>query len=85
MLNLLRICEIEQGKNFPLSKRWAYQVYHRRHFPGLFLKIGRAVFIDLNKFEAMAQAGKLRFKHPAIKQEENPSSRTAIREEGANG
>jgi len=60
MTNLLPVKNIRPGQNFPFSKSWAYKQVHLQKQPGLFVKIGGALFIDLNKFEELTEKGRLK-------------------------
>ena len=60
MSNLLRVSEIVKGQNFPFTRSWVYKVKHLKRHPGLLVKVGSALFVDLTKFQELAEAGRLR-------------------------
>ena len=59
MSNLLAVKKIRQGENFPLSKSWCYKQVHLQKRPGLFVKIGGGLFVDLDAFAKLTEAGRL--------------------------
>ncbi len=59
MSNLLRVSDIRKGENFPLSRAWVYKVKHMKRHPGLLVKVGSALFVDLGKFNELAEKGRL--------------------------
>ena len=58
--NLLRVSEIRKGVNFPLSKSWVYKTKHLKRHPGLLVKVGSALFVDLTKFDELAEKGRMK-------------------------
>jgi hypothetical protein len=60
MANLLRVSAIQKGMNFPLSKSWVYKVKHLKRHPGLLVKVGSALFVDLDAFNKLAEKGRLK-------------------------
>jgi hypothetical protein len=60
MSNLLRVSEIHKGANFPFSRSWVYKVKHLKRFPGLLIKVGSALFVDLTKFNELTEKGRLK-------------------------
>lgn len=59
MPNLLPVKKIKPGENFPFTKSWAYKQVNLQKHPGLFVKIGGALFIDLTKFQELTEKGRL--------------------------
>ena len=59
MSNLLAVKAIKPGENFPFTKSWAYKQVHLQRHPGLFVKIGGSLFIDLSKFQELTEKGRL--------------------------
>jgi hypothetical protein len=62
MTNLLRVSKINPKKgprNFPLERSTVYKWAHCRKYPEIFTRIGGALFVNLDKFYAMAESGKL--------------------------
>lgn len=57
--SLLRVNTIEPGVNFPFSRSWAYKHVHLKTFPGLFVKIGSSVLIDMARFRELQESGRL--------------------------
>lgn len=58
--HLLRVSAIRPGDNFPFSRSWVYKAIHKKRFAKLFVKIGAAVFVDLNEFQRLVEAGRIR-------------------------
>lgn len=58
-MTLLRVSEIQRGVNFPLSRAWAYKAMHLKQHPGLFVKVGTALFVDLEKFRELVESGRV--------------------------
>jgi|WetSurMetagenome_2_1015567.scaffolds.fasta_scaffold1346503_1 hypothetical protein len=58
-MDLLRISEIEPGRNFPFSRSWAYKALHLKRFPKLFIKIGGGAFVDLAEFWRLVEIGRI--------------------------
>jgi hypothetical protein len=46
--------------NFGFTKSWVYKVSHLQRHPGLLVKIGSTLFVDLDKFQELAEKGRLR-------------------------
>ena len=59
-MNLLPVKSIRPGVNFPFSKSWVYKSVHLKKYPGVFLKIGGALLIDLDQFARLTEKGRLR-------------------------
>lgn len=56
---LLRTSDIRKGENFPFSKSWVYKVAHLKRHPGLLVKVGSTLFVDLDAFDKLAEKGRL--------------------------
>ncbi len=54
--NLVRISE---GNGLPLKKSTLYKWKHLGKYPRLFVKLGGALFVDLNILEEVIEAGRL--------------------------
>ena len=59
MSNLLRVSEIVKGQNFPFTRSWVYKVAHMKRHPGLLVKVGSTLFVDLTKFQELTEKGRL--------------------------
>jgi len=59
MSNLLRVSDIRKGENFPFTRSWVYKVAHLKRHPGLLVKVGSALFVDLIKFRELTEKGRL--------------------------
>jgi hypothetical protein len=59
-MDLLRVSQIKKGENFPMSKSWVYKVAHLKRHPGLLVKVGAALFVDMSKFKELAEKGRIR-------------------------
>lgn len=57
---LLRVSDIQKGENFPFTRSWVYKVAHLKRYPGLLVKVGSALFLDLDAFDKLAKAVRLR-------------------------
>jgi hypothetical protein len=53
--NLVRLSKAE---DLPLTKSTLYKWRHLNKFPGLFVKLGGALFIDLNVLAEIIEAGR---------------------------
>jgi len=60
MSNLLRVSDIRKGENFPFTRSWVYKVAHLKRHPGLLVKVGSALFVDLTKFQELTERGRLK-------------------------
>lgn len=58
-MNLLRVSQVDGAHNFPLRASTLYKWAHVGKHQELFVRIGGALFINLDKFWAMAAAGQL--------------------------
>ncbi len=59
VVDLLRVSEVVKGKNFPMSRAWLYKCAHLRKHPKLLVKIGSSLFVDLDEFKNLAEAGRM--------------------------
>lgn len=57
MNNLLRLSKAD---SLPLCKSTLYKWKHLGKFPRLFVKLGGALFVDLNVLDEIIEAGRLR-------------------------
>jgi hypothetical protein len=55
--NLIRLAKAD---SLPLSKSTLYKWKHLGKFPQLFVKLGGALFVDLNVLDEIIEAGRLR-------------------------
>jgi hypothetical protein len=62
MKNLVRISK-SKAKELPLSASCLYKWRHMGKYPELFVKIGGAVFVDLDAFDRVIEAGRQRAVH----------------------
>lgn len=58
MENLVRLSKI--GDDFAVRRSTLYKWKHMRKYPGLFVKVGGAVFIDMRVFEKIVEKGRQR-------------------------
>jgi hypothetical protein len=54
--NLVRLCKAD---SLPLCKSTLYKWRHLKKFPQLFIKLGGALFVDLNALEEIIEASRL--------------------------
>lgn len=57
MANLLRLSKVKPGE-LPIEKSTAYKWHHLKKFPKLFVKLGGALFVDLNALQEIIEAGR---------------------------
>ena len=57
MGNLLRISKVNKTPGFPLRASTLYKWLHCRPHPELFVRLGGAVFVNLDKLNQMIEAG----------------------------
>lgn len=57
MDNLIRLSKAAPG-TLPLTKATLYKWKHLGKFPKMFVKIGGALFVDLNKLREIIEAGR---------------------------
>jgi len=58
MSNLLRLSKIDEIPGFPFRKSTLYKWVHVRKHPEIFVRIGGAVFLDLDAFNALVEKGR---------------------------
>jgi hypothetical protein len=58
MKNLVRLSKINKTPNFPIRSATAYKWHHVKRFPGLFIKLGGAIFIDVDKLDELLEQGR---------------------------
>ncbi len=66
MLNLVRISKVDSDPRIPFRSATFYKWVHLGKHPEIFVKLGKAVFIDLDRFEKMAEAGRVSRKSETI-------------------
>lgn len=54
------LVRLSKADSLPLCKSTLYKWKHLGKFPKLFVKLGGALFIDLNELEELIEAGRLR-------------------------
>jgi hypothetical protein len=57
MHNLKRVSKMKRGE-LPIEKSTAYKWNHLKKFPKLFVKLGGALFLDLNALQEIIEAGR---------------------------
>jgi hypothetical protein len=57
MQNLIRLSKVTPG-SLPLQRATLYKWKHTKKFPHLFVKLGGAVFVDLDKLKEIIEAGR---------------------------
>jgi hypothetical protein len=58
MANLLRLSRVDETPGFPLKKSTLYKWVHTRKHPEVFVRIGGAVFVDLDAFGRLVEKGR---------------------------
>lgn len=58
--NLLRISKISKEDNLPLEKSTLYKWNHLHKQPRLFVKIGGALFVDLDVLDEIIESGRIK-------------------------
>jgi hypothetical protein len=56
-MNLVRISKVDEIPGFPIKKSTLYKWHHLQKYPELFVQIGGAVFVNMDKFEEMIANG----------------------------
>ena len=61
MKNLLRLSNVGTPgfPQVPLKRSTLYKWIHVRRHPELFIKVGKAVFVDLDAMDRLVEAGRL--------------------------
>jgi hypothetical protein len=54
-----KLVRISQAEGLPLKKSTLYKWRHLNKHPGLFVKLGRALFIDMNVLDEVIEAGRV--------------------------
>jgi hypothetical protein len=57
MNKLVRVSKVKPG-TLPLTKSTLYKWKHLGKFPEMFVKIGGALFVDLEKLQEIVEAGR---------------------------
>jgi hypothetical protein len=58
--NLLRISKISRADDLPIEKSTLYKRKHLQKHPGLFVKLGGALFVDLDVLDQIIEAGRIK-------------------------
>ncbi len=58
MARLLRISKVNQTPGFPLKASTMYKWIHCQKHPELFVRLGGAVYVDLDRLEGLINAGR---------------------------
>jgi hypothetical protein len=58
MKNLVRLSKVNDHPDIPLKASTLYKWRHVKKYPGLFVKVGGAVFVDLNELGKIVEAGR---------------------------
>jgi hypothetical protein len=67
MKNLLRLSRVDkafEAGNFPLKSSTLYHWHHTDRHPEIFVKLGSALFVDMDRFELLIEAGRGVVKKP---------------------
>ena len=59
MRNVLATKDIKPRKKNFVSRHWVYKQIQRKRIPGLFLKIGGALFADFDLLSEIVESGRL--------------------------
>jgi hypothetical protein len=57
MSHLLRVSKVDQTPDFPLRASTLYKWHHVRKYPELFVRLGGAVYVNLDKLDAIIAKG----------------------------
>ncbi|MGA2223743.1 MAG: hypothetical protein ABSH41_04785 [Syntrophobacteraceae bacterium] len=57
MTNLLRISKINSTPNFPIRASTAYKWIHTKKHPELFVRLGGAVYVNLDRLDEVIRKG----------------------------
>jgi hypothetical protein len=58
--NLLRISKISKADNLPVERSTLYKWKHLRRQPSLFVKLGGALFVDLDVLDEIIESGRIK-------------------------
>ena len=58
MKNLVRLSHVNKHPDIPLKASTLYKWRHTKRYPGLFVKVGGAVFVDLIELGKIVEAGR---------------------------
>ena len=56
-MRIIRVSKIDDDKS-PFKKATLYKLNHRKRYPGLFIKVDGALFIDLDRLDAILEDGR---------------------------
>ena len=57
MANLLRLSKVNETPGFPLRASTLYKWVHVKKYPELFVRLGGAVYVNLDKLDSMVAEG----------------------------
>ncbi|MGO8945887.1 MAG: hypothetical protein ACLQJ7_19730 [Syntrophobacteraceae bacterium] len=57
MTNLIRISQIDKTPGFPLKASTFYKWIHLRRHPELFVRLGGAVYVNLDRLDEVIRKG----------------------------
>lgn len=58
-MRFVRVSKVETIQGFPFKKSTLYKWHHCRKYPELFVRFGRSLFIDLEKFWELMESQRL--------------------------
>jgi len=58
--NLLRISKISKSDNLPVERSTLYKWKHLKKHPSLFVKLGGALFVDLDVLDEIIESGRIK-------------------------
>lgn len=59
MYKLLRVSKITKANSLPWEKSTIYKIHHLNKYPKLFIKVGGALFIDLDVLDEIIENGRI--------------------------
>lgn len=57
--NLMRVSRVKSGE-LPFERTTLYKLRHLKKYPHLFIKIGGALFIDLDQLDRVIEQGRVK-------------------------
>ena len=58
-MNLKKVSKVSNGET-PWTKATLYKLHHLRRFPGLFVKVGAGLFVDLDALTRILEAHRVK-------------------------
>ncbi len=58
--NLLRISKISKVDNLPVEQSTLYKWKHLKKYPSLFVKLGGALFVDMDVLDQIIEAARIK-------------------------